>query len=33
MESARGFSLDELDEDIITPKLRAIPDRNSSNKT
>jgi hypothetical protein len=30
MESARGFSLDEPDEDIITPKLRAIPDKNSS---
>jgi hypothetical protein len=30
MESARGFSLDGPDEDIVTPKLRAIPDRNSS---
>jgi hypothetical protein len=30
MESARGFSLDEPDEDIITPKPRAIPDKNSS---
>jgi hypothetical protein len=29
MESAGGFSLDEPDEDIINPKLRAIPDRNS----
>jgi hypothetical protein len=30
MESARGFSLDEPDKDIITPKPWAIPDRNSS---
>jgi hypothetical protein len=30
VESARGFSLDGPDEDIITPKLRVIPDRNSS---
>jgi hypothetical protein len=30
MESARGFSSDGPDEDIVTPKLRAIPDRNSS---
>jgi hypothetical protein len=30
MESARGFSLDGPDEDIVTPKPRAIPDRNSS---
>jgi hypothetical protein len=30
MESAEGFSLDGPDEDIVTPKLRAIPDRNSS---
>jgi hypothetical protein len=30
MESAGGFSLDDPDEDIITPKPRAIPDRNSS---
>jgi hypothetical protein len=30
MESTRGFSLDGPDKDIVTPKLRAIPDRNSS---
>jgi hypothetical protein len=30
MESAGGFSLDEPDEDIITSKPRAIPDRNNS---
>jgi hypothetical protein len=30
MISARGFSSDRPDEDIVTPKLRAIPDRNSS---
>jgi hypothetical protein len=30
MESAGGFSLDKPDEDIITPKPGAIPDRNSS---
>jgi hypothetical protein len=30
MISAREFSSDELVEDIITPKLRTIPDRNSS---
>jgi hypothetical protein len=30
MESIRGFSSDGSDEDIVTPKLRAIPDRNSS---
>jgi hypothetical protein len=30
MESAREFSSDGPDEDIVTPKLRAIPDRNSS---
>jgi hypothetical protein len=30
MESARGFSSDGLDEDIATPKLRKIPDRNRS---
>jgi hypothetical protein len=30
MESARGFSSDGPDEDIVTPKLRAIPDKNSS---
>jgi hypothetical protein len=34
-DPARGFSSDGPDEDIVTPKLRAIPDRNSSkqNKT
>jgi hypothetical protein len=30
MESARGFSSDGPDEDIATPKLRKIPDGNSS---
>jgi hypothetical protein len=30
MESARGFSSDEPDEDIVTPKPSAIPDENSS---
>jgi hypothetical protein len=30
MDPARGFSSDGPDEDIVTPKLRAIPDRNSS---
>jgi hypothetical protein len=30
MISAREFSSDGPDEDIVTPKLRAIPDRNSS---
>jgi hypothetical protein len=30
MEPARGFSSDGPDEDIVTPKLRAIPERNSS---
>jgi hypothetical protein len=30
MESARGFSSDRPDEGIATPKLRKIPDRNSS---
>jgi hypothetical protein len=30
MESARGFSLDGPGEGIATPKLRKIPDRNSS---
>jgi hypothetical protein len=30
MISAREFSSDGLDKDIATPKLRAIPDRNSS---
>jgi hypothetical protein len=30
MESARGFSSDGPDEDIVTPRPRAIPDRNSS---
>jgi hypothetical protein len=30
MESARGFSSDGPDEGIPTPKLRTIPDRNSS---
>jgi hypothetical protein len=30
MVSAREFSSDGPDEDIVTPKLRAIPDRNSS---
>jgi hypothetical protein len=29
MKSARGFSLDGPDEDIVTPRPRAIPDRNS----
>jgi hypothetical protein len=35
MESARGFSSDGTDEGIAIPKLRKIPDRNSSkqNKT
>jgi hypothetical protein len=28
--TARGFSSDGLDEDIVTPKLRAIPDKNNS---
>jgi hypothetical protein len=30
MESARGFSSDGPDEDIVTPKPRANPDRNCS---
>jgi hypothetical protein len=30
MEPARGFSSDGPDEDIVNPKLGAIPDRNSS---
>jgi hypothetical protein len=30
IESARGFSSDGPDEDIVTSKPRAIPDRNSS---
>jgi hypothetical protein len=30
MEFARGFSSDGPDEDIVTSKLRAIPDRNNS---
>jgi hypothetical protein len=30
MISAREFSSNGPDEDIVTPKLRAIPDRNSS---
>jgi hypothetical protein len=30
MISAREFSSDGPDEDIVTPKLRAVPDRNSS---
>jgi hypothetical protein len=30
MVSARGFSSDGPDKDIVTSKLRAIPDRNNS---
>jgi hypothetical protein len=30
MESARGFSSDRSDEDIVTPKMRTVPDKNSS---
>jgi hypothetical protein len=30
MDPTRGFSSDGPDKDIVTPKLRAIPDRNSS---
>jgi hypothetical protein len=32
MISAREFSLDELDEDMVTLKLRTTPDRNSSKR-